>query len=251
MVETLPDMQQSGHEARTPRGMPAWVSRFTVAAILGGAACFALSAGPLGSGLPQAVMVTAFYICACVAVALRMRETYPHDAIGFGNLVTLLRLALTVTLLSPLFDPGSASTWGVFLLAVMALGLDGFDGWFARRQGLESRFGARFDMEVDSALSLILAVNALAADSAGPLVLLLGLPRYAFAVAGVVLPWLSRPLPERFGRKVACVLQIGVLIALQAPILPSVVLGGAVVAATFALVWSFGRDVLWLYRRDA
>lgn len=249
MVETLPEMQPAGRRARFPRGMPAWASRFTAAAILGAAGTFALSAGALGSPLPQAGVVTALFICACLVVAARMRDTYPHKAIGFCNIVTLLRLALTVTLLAPLLAPGSTPDWAVFVLAVMALGLDGVDGWFARRQGLNSRFGARFDMEVDAALSLILALNALAAGSAGPLVLLLGIPRYAFAVAGLVLPWLSSPLPDRFWRKVACVLQIGVLIALQAPILPSGFTGSAIMAAISALVWSFGRDVVWLYRR--
>jgi hypothetical protein len=65
------------------------------------------------------------------------------------------------------------------------------------------------------------------------------------------LPFLANPLPDRFGRKVACVLQIGALIALQRPILSEAQAGVAVGVATLALFWSFGRDAIWLYRRHA
>jgi hypothetical protein len=74
-------------------------------------------------------------------------------------------------------------------------------------------------------------------------------PRYVFLGAGIVWPWLLRDLPERFSRKAVCVIQLGVLIALQAPILPTgldLVLG---LGAAAALAWSFGVDVAWLWRR--
>jgi phosphatidylglycerophosphate synthase len=225
--------------------------RFAVAAFLGGGTVFVLAWAVLGSTVWQALAVTALFMSACVVVATVMRETYPHAFIGLCNLVTLARLVLTVSLVAPILDAGAAPVWGVFSLAVLALALDGVDGWFARRQGLSSAFGARFDMEVDAGLSLVVALNALAAGTAGPLVLLLGIPRYAFAVAGRVLPFLANPLPDRFGRKVACVLQIGALIALQRPILSEAQAGVAVGVATLALFWSFGRDAIWLYRRHA
>jgi multidrug efflux pump subunit AcrA (membrane-fusion protein) len=38
--------------------------------------------------------------------------------------------------------------------------LDGVDGWLARRHEIASRFGARFDMEVDALLILALSVLA-------------------------------------------------------------------------------------------
>lgn len=251
MVDTQTDIPPSPRGARQPRRVPVWAFRFAVAAVMGAVAVCALSAGVFGSSARTAAIVTAIYICASGAVAAFMRLSYPHAAIGVCNLVTLVRLTLTVSLVAPVLGGGPPSLWAVFTVAVLALGLDGLDGWFARRQGLTSSFGARFDMEVDAGLSLILALNALVAGSAGPLVLLLGLPRYAFAVAGVLLPWLARPLPERFGRKAACVLQMSALIALQAPVLPPEVSGLAVGAAVLALAVSFGRDIRWLYRRRA
>ncbi len=136
----------------------------------------------------------------------------------------------------------------VFVVAAVALGLDGIDGWLARRDGLSSDFGARFDMEVDSALALILALNAWAAGTAGAIVLLIGLPRYVFALAARVLPWLDRPAPERFSRKLVCVVQIATLIALQPPPVAASVANPVVALVAAALIWSFGKDVLWLWR---
>jgi phosphatidylglycerophosphate synthase len=175
-----------------------------------------------------------------------MRRGYPHTRLGLCNLVTLARLALASALLTAIV--ADADPWAVFAVAALALSLDGVDGWLARRAGLTSDFGARFDMEVDSALALILALTAWAAGTVGPLVLLIGLPRYAFAAATMILPWLARPAPERFSRKAACVIQIATLIALQLPPVGANLATPVVAAVALVLAWSFGRDILWLWR---
>lgn len=225
--------------------------RFAGAALLAAVVVWVLSRDVFDSSIVHAAVVTALHLGACAGVAVFMRRTYTHAVIGLCNLVTLLRLGLTMSLVTPLLAGTAPPVWGIFTVGVLALSLDGVDGWLARRQGLSSTFGARFDMEVDSALSLVLALNALVAGSVGPAVLVLGVARYVFGAAGLAFPWLARPLPDRFGRKVACVLQIGALIAVQAPILSPALGVLAVVVATLALAWSFGRDVLWLWRRRA
>jgi hypothetical protein len=103
-------------------------------------------------------------------------------------------------------------------------------------------------MEVDAALAVVLALNAWASGTAGAIILLLALPRYVFAIAGRVLPWMTRPLPPSFARKLVCVVQISALIALQIPTLPAVAATLIVLVTAGALIWSFGRDVIWLYR---
>jgi len=148
-------------------------------------------------------------------------------------------------LVAPLAIAG-ASAWIVFTLASVALALDGADGWLARRNGRASDFGARFDVEVDSAFALVLSLHAL--DRVGPAVLVLGLARYAFVFAAVLFPWLKRPLPDRFGRKAVCVLQLATLIVLQLPLLPGPAAAGLVAVASLALALSFGRDVVHLWR---
>ena len=79
--------------------------------------------------------------------------------------------------------------------------------------------------------------------AAGPWVLLLGGMRYLFVLAAFVLPWLAAPLPQRFRRKLVCVIQIGALVILLAPVvMPPVSVGLALVALAL-LTWSFAADV--------
>jgi phosphatidylglycerophosphate synthase len=177
---------------------------------------------------------------------------YPHPRFGACNAVTLFRAGLGATLVTLILVDGLAENamkgWAVAIVATAALSLDGVDGWLARRSGLSSAFGARFDMEVDAALALLLSLLALADDAVGPVVLVLGLMRYAFVAASWRLPWMAAPLPERFGRKAVCVIQIAALIALQTPIVTGSVALTIALGAALALIWSFGRDILWLWR---
>ena len=131
------------------------------------------------------------------------------------------------------------------VLAVVALVLDGVDGWVARRTGTASALGARFDMEADAFLILVLSVYV--ARSAGVWVLAIGAARYAFVAAGWLLPWLRGPLPPRYWRKVVAATQGVVLTAAAAQVLPAPLTGAALVASLALLAESFGRDVWWLW----
>ncbi|MEO1079515.1 MAG: CDP-alcohol phosphatidyltransferase family protein [Pseudomonadota bacterium] len=224
----------------------------------GSAARFAATALSLAAGVPVVAyllvgwqpialsLATLVYLLAAALASALTARFPPLEQVGMCNMVTLTRLVLTSALVAPLVTPGTAM--GIVTVATLALILDGIDGWLARRHGHESEFGARFDMEVDAALGLLLALNAWTTAAVGPVVLLLGVPRYLFGVAGSVWPMLGRPLPERFGRKVVCVLQIVALIALQLPWLAGPAASVVVLVALLALAWSFGRDVLWLWK---
>jgi phosphatidylglycerophosphate synthase len=245
MADVHPQLSPFPAQARLPwRRGP--VARLALAALAGSALAAGVAAA-LGGARPETVALALAGHAAGAAMAMGlMRRGFPHATLGLCNLATLARMALAAALLAPLVAP--APPWAVFAVAAVALALDGADGWLARREGRASDFGARFDMEVDSALALILALNAWAAGTAGAAVLLLGLPRYVFVGAALVLPWLDRPLPERFSRKAVCVLQIATLIALQLPPVAASLADPVVAAVALALVWSFGRDVLWLWR---
>lgn len=212
----------------------------------------AAGVGVIASFLPGAAPLTigaalGGFAAGALVAGRALRRSYPHSRLGLGNITTLARLALAMTCLVPLMAGGQAS-WPVFAIAAVTLSMDGVDGWLARQQGLASAFGARFDMEVDAALALILAMMA-GSGPAGPVAILLGLPRYIFAAAACFLPWMNRELPERFSRKLVCVLQLGVLIALQAPILPASFALPLVTIVAAALAWSFAKDLLWLWQR--
>jgi len=203
---------------------------------------------PALAGLPALLLFAA----GVLFLWLQLPAHYPHARFGSCNGVTLLRAGLGASLLTPLLSGDAAQAawggWAVALVALFALSLDGVDGWLARRQGLTSGFGARFDMEIDAALALILALHAFADGMGGIMVLTLGVTRYVFVAASWGLPWMAAPLPDKFGRKVVCVIQIAALIALQVPILESGLALGITWVAVAALMWSFGRDILWLWR---
>ena len=67
-----------------------------------------------------------------------------------------------------------------------------------------------------------------------------------FIGAGLVWPWIMAPLPVSYVRKAVCVLQLATLIALQVPVLSDDLAITLARIAAAALIWSFGRDVLWL-----
>src|SRR5213592_3340131 len=112
--------------------------------------------------------------------------------IGPANRVTMVRAALAVGV-AALVVSSSGRTALLVSLSALALALDAVDGWVARRTRTEAAFGARFDGEVDA--FLILALSVYVARSAGAWVLAIGAARYAFLVAGWVLPWMRAPLP--------------------------------------------------------
>ena len=207
-----------------------------------------------GAGVVALATGPALLTTVAGVAAYGLATGYPHDRFGACNTVTLIRAALAAGLAVPLVAAGAPMAdapfaWAVVAVAACALCLDGLDGWLARQSGLASAFGARFDMEVDALLGAILSLLALTMGKAGVWVLALGFLRYAFAAAGLVLPWLTRDLPPRMGRKTVCVIQIATLTALLAPPLQPPLSPVLAAMATALLIGSFGTDVLWLWRR--
>lgn len=190
------------------------------------------------------------------ALALSSLCDHPFDRFGYANLVTAFRACLVSLLGAGIFCfEGLAADWAVLftLIAVVlfSLALDGFDGYLARRYRQESAFGARFDMEIDALMILILSCAAALLDKAGPWVLAIGLMRYAFVVAGWIDPRLEGELSPSLRRKLICVLQISSLCLLLAPfVIPPVSTGIALISLAL-LIYSFGVDIRYLLRQQA
>ena len=190
------------------------------------------------------------YAIVSAAVVVAWRPGRGRVA-GFGiaNQVTLLRAGL-VCLAGGALLPGGASIsgWSLAALVATALCLDGVDGWLARRLRVSSGFGARFDLEIDALLILVLALLVWQSGRVGPWVLAIGLMRYVFVLAGWRFPALRGPLPPSRRRQTICVQQgVSLLICL----LPPVGIGLAHVSAGLALVAllaSFATDIIYLIR---
>lgn len=162
--------------------------------------------------------------------------------LGPADLVTLGR-AVLVGGVTALVVHGAPPVPLLVALASVALALDAVDGRVARRTGTVSELGARFDMEVDAFLVLVLSVHV--AGRFGPWVLAVGLMRYVFVAASWAAPWLRGPLPTRMSAKVVAAVQGVVLLAAAAGVAPPWVVG----AALALLGWSFGQSVVWLWQR--
>ncbi|WP_109004358.1 CDP-alcohol phosphatidyltransferase family protein [Streptomyces rishiriensis] len=202
----------------------------------------AIGMGPAGwvTGLVFAV--------ATWAVLSRALHRSSLRTFGPANRVTLGRATLVggvTALVADSFESTPPVTLLVGLTAV-ALILDGVDGKVARRTNTSTALGARFDMEVDAFLILVLSVYV--SMALGPWVLLIGGMRYAFVAAARVAPWLNAPLPPSTARKTVAALQGVLLLLAGSELLPYAATFAVVLLALGSLVWSFGRDVLWLWR---
>lgn len=210
-----------------------------------GAALFALGAG-LGA-MPVAATLVAWVAIGAV-VSLGVAD-HPYPRFGAANAVTTVRAGMTAILagLVPVAEGLSVTVlWWVTALAVIAVSLDGLDGWLARRRAQCSDFGARFDMEIDALLGAVMSLLLWRTGEAGIWVLALGVLRYAFLLAGRVEPALLAPLFPSMRRKLVCVVQVGALAACLSPWLQPPVSHGILLLALLALVASFARDVHWL-----
>jgi phosphatidylglycerophosphate synthase len=168
---------------------------------------------------------------------------------GLANAVTLARAAMIGLLIGVAAVPSALGAWAIAGLAATALALDAIDGPIARRTGRASAFGARFDMEVDSLFALAAALLLWRTGRLDAWILLIGLPRYAFLLAGRLYAPLRQPLPPRRRRRILCAIQGIALVMALAPIVPPV---AAQYIAGMALVMiggSFAIDILWLLRQ--
>jgi len=178
---------------------------------------------------------------------------------GAANTVTLTRLIgtswlaalATAAVVAGLGRPAQVA---VVVVGTTCLLLDNVDGRLARGRGEVSAFGARFDMETDAAMLLVLSVGIAVLGLAGWWVVAIGLMRYASVVAS----WLVPPLRTRgfysYARKgVAAIQGIALLFALLAGLVPAIPrwVSTTVLAIALALLcWSFGRDIVWQLARS-
>jgi phosphatidylglycerophosphate synthase len=179
----------------------------------------------------------------------QLQRHHPFTRFGAANQITTVRAILVALIAGLIGEPRvpivAAAAGGASLLVTA---LDGVDGWLARRTRIASAFGARFDMEVDALLILVLSVLVWRFDKAGAWVIASGLIRYVFVAAGSVWPWLAAPLPPSRRRQTICVLQIAALTLAIFPAVAPPLSTAFVAVALVALAGSFLADTVWLWR---
>lgn len=206
----------------------------------------------IGAGWATAQVVAGLAGYALLSLAVA-GAAWRLDAARFGhaNRLTLLRAGLVCLAGGALWAGGQTPhhDWSLATLVASALLLDALDGRIARRRGETSRFGARFDLEVDALLLLILALLVWHSGQAGVWVLAIGLMRYAFVLAGLAVPALRRPLAPSRRRQAVCALQgIALVVCLLPPVAPDLA-SGIAGGALIVLAWSFAIDARRLMAR--
>jgi phosphatidylglycerophosphate synthase len=216
-----------------------------------GATWAALGAGAVAVGVgvallplpPEGLIHAGLAYALCASLVLR---GLGGAALAPADHVTLARAAAVCLLVGAVGAfPAAPVAYG--LIGGAATALDGVDGWIARRTTGPTAFGARFDMETDAALGLVL--SALLVPVVGIWVLAVGLARYAFLAAGWIWPALAAELPPSGRRRAACTTQLVALaVTFAFTWLPSAAIFCALVAFV-ATAGSFAIDLAWLLRR--
>ena len=190
--------------------------------------------------------------CGVIGSVLLARALARHGTarLGPADRVTLTRAVLVggVAALTADSFAGPVSVPALVTLAAVALVLDGIDGRVARHTSTASQFGARFDLDVDA--FLILVLSGYVALSLGPWVLLIGLARYGLVAAGWWLAWLREPAPPRYWCKVVAAIQGVVLTVVATGLAPHYLSAAAVLLALALLAESFGREAWWKWRHQ-
>lgn len=215
-------------------------------------AAYAALARQFATG-PTTPIVAALMLIAIFGIVVRALDGHEHPRFGSANAITAVRAAMVsffagAVLLAELEGANGSLLPVLIILVVIALVLDGVDGHLARRTGLQSPLGTRFDMEVDALLILMLSLAAFLFGKAGGWVLAIGLMRYGFVLAQIVLPFLNAPLPPSFRRKLICVVQVGALCLILAPMIAPPVSTTIAASALLLITYSFGVDVIYLFR---
>lgn len=209
-----------------------------------------LLASPMVFPEPPSVL-TAAAVYLVMATLVLTGFSGQRSGLGWANRITLVRGVLVCVLAGGLAAPEAMAerTWVIAGLALTALVLDGLDGWLARRTATTSAFGARFDMELDAFLILVLCMNLVALEQVGAWALAVGAMRYVFLLAGWRWRWLAAPLPESRRRKSVCVWQVLALMIALIPVTGPTESKWLVATALAALAGSFAVDIRWLYGR--
>lgn len=227
------------------------IAAAALAVLVAAAGAFASGMLPAQSAPRLAAQAAFVYVCGAALVWRALPGGHPHARLGPANRVTLLRLAI-VALLAGAVGSGvpatAAAAWALAGLASVGAALDAVDGALARRSGLASAFGARFDLETDALMTLVLAALVLQSGKAGAWILLAGALRYAFVAAAALWPWLAAPLAPSVRRQAVCVVQIATLVVVLLPPVAAPLSRVLAVGSLAALCASFAADVLALAR---
>lgn len=186
-------------------------------------------------------------ICATIPsflilIYLKRNHWTKLNRFGLANTITTLRLLLISTTALVYSEIPNLVIAGIGMFILIA---DGLDGKIARIRGEISNFGEYFDKETDAFFLHVWVMMAVMKSILWPWTILLGLLRYLFIIYLFILG--EREKKERrskYGRYIFVYVICSLLLAfLPMPFLYR----PAIIIATILLVFSFGRDLVWIH----
>ena len=157
--------------------------------------------------------------------------------IGFANWVTLLRLL--VIIISG-FLSNLLSNHVVFIFFSLAIAMDGLDGYLARRFKHMSIFGARFDMETDAFMVLLMSYLLYSRQLVGMWIILPGALRYIYQL---LFSWL--PTSELPSKKIRSTIAVIFFISLSMGfIMPRYLTLPLLFTSSILIVFSFSISII-------
>ena len=190
---------------------------------------------------------------SALLVSIAMRR-YNLQNVNLANYVTYLRLVIMITLLVLILFRSDVDnmyyslyiTFFSFLVLIM----DWLDGYFARKLKQITDFGFFFDQEVDNIFLFILVLSITLNNSELYFLWLIPLLRYIFLLMKYIFVWMRSELYDSIRRKSICAVTTFLLIMCNLEFLSFFLIELLSIISMFIILFSFMKDILWLYRRN-
>ncbi|MBN2365930.1 MAG: CDP-alcohol phosphatidyltransferase family protein [Calditrichaeota bacterium] len=161
---------------------------------------------------------------------------------GLANLITILRL-LIVLFIGTFYI--LLENYLISLMALIVLAGDGLDGKIARSRKETSELGEYLDKETDAFFLHIMIMSAVFKDILWEGTVIIGMLRYLFVLTIFILGDLSKKeRRSRSGRYIYVFAVVSLILSFLP--LPGIYIP-AIFLATGLLLYSFGRDFIWLF----
>ena len=204
----------------------------------------------LGVVLSYNFFLQTFLACLVSIAMLR----YNLQSINVANCITYLRLVIVITLLVLVLFRSDVDnmyysfyiTFFSFLVFIM----DWLDGYFARKLKQITNFGFFFDQEVDNIFLFILVLSITLNNNELYFLWLIPLLRYIFLLMKYVFAWMRSDLYDSMRRKSICAVTTFLLIVCNLEFLSFFLIELLSIISISIIVFSFMKDILWLYRRN-
>jgi phosphatidylglycerophosphate synthase len=183
-----------------------WVISASVINLLG----LALAA-VYGSNIPWVIGSTVLFMC--YVMRLNSYNLEMPLIIGYANWASLIRLLIIISLFASYQDLNNTELFVLFLIAIC---MDGVDGYLARRFGQTSEAGEKFDMEIDAFLVLTLSWIHVDLQHLTWYILIPGGLKYVYEIS---LFWLPRRCKEILPKIVRSTIAVSFFLSLLIPFL--------------------------------